>query len=207
MFDRYDADQSGELDQDELKQWMLDLFVNDTNQDESPSTLHLDNLGPPTSKSSKLIISAHDDNDDQLLSYSELEHWVSGGARLLYKQKKRYSNRGKEFAHAVRFLEQVIVDSTKKETIEDLQERKDMVNNTINNTSGSGGSSGGNVNRGRVISQLNEGEYVWDITNHVLGFVLNEYHEVIEICIPSSCASMGDVSVGKYSKRRRASIA
>ena len=57
MFDRYDADQSGELDQDELKQWMLDLFVNDTNQDESPSTLHLDNLGPPTSKSSKLIIS------------------------------------------------------------------------------------------------------------------------------------------------------
>ena len=153
---------------------------------------------------SKLIISAHDDNDDQLLSYSELEHWVSGGARLLYKQKKRYPNRGKEFAHAVRFLEQVIVDSTKKETIEDLQERKDMVNNTINNTSGSSGSGGssGSVNRGRVISQLNEGEYVWDITNHVLGFVLNEYHEVIEICIPSSCASMGDVSVGKYFKRR-----
>ena len=181
MFDVYDCDQSGNLDSEELRQWMLDLNV-DAVLTESPSTMDMD-LGPPTKLAAKLLIAAHDDNGDQVLDYTELEHWVAGGSRLLPKQRRRYAGRGENFGLAVRFLEHLIVDSSRSNTYEAMKERKEK--NNLNNT----------VDRKEVESKLKTGEYLWDITSNKIGFVLDDYHQVVQIIQASSAASMGDISL------------
>ena len=65
---------------------------------------------------------------------------------------------------------------------------------------GTSGASSGLSSSSSVVSSTHavadEGEYVWDITSEMLGFILNEYHVVIEIVTPSSAASMGAISIG-----------
>ena len=199
MFDTYDVDQSGALDADELRQWMLDLSVN-ADINESPSTMSMDNLGPPTQNAARVLISAHDDDGDNVLNYAELEHWVAGGSRLLPRQRRRYAGRGDNFAHAVRFLEHVIVDSAKEETQTEMKERHDMKIKSLSLNSSSSNEDARTrsklLDRNDISSNLKSGEYLWDITNDVLGFVLNEYHEIVDIVEPSSAASMGDVGIG-----------
>ena len=97
-YNKYDADGSKGIDEQELLKWMLEVRV--------------DADDAPTLEDARNIIEVHDDNGDKLLQYAELEEWIDSGARLSPEQRKKVAAKGVLYRHSIAFLEQVTYAST-----------------------------------------------------------------------------------------------
>ena len=89
-----------------MLQWLID---------EHETKQQLNQTEEPSLKDARAIIEAHDDNNDGLLQYSEIENWFEQGALLSYTERQNYSKQGKIFKSSISFMENCIVDSSLEE--------------------------------------------------------------------------------------------
>ena len=101
-----DTEQVNGLTSSQLLQWLID---------EHETKQQLNQTEEPSLKDARAIIEAHDDNNDGLLQYSEIENWFEQGALLSYTERQNYSKQGKIFKSSISFMENCIVDSSLEE--------------------------------------------------------------------------------------------
>ena len=82
------------LDATELLSWMVE--VNANRED------------PPALEDAASIIAFHDDNNDRLMQYDELEAWFDAGSRMTSEQRLAVANKSPGFRRSIHFLEQVV---------------------------------------------------------------------------------------------------
>ena len=74
-----DTEQVNGLTSSQLLQWLID---------EHETKQQLNQTEEPSLEDARAIIESHDDNNDGLLQYSEIENWFEQGALLSYTESK-----------------------------------------------------------------------------------------------------------------------
>ena len=126
LFDNYDVNRDGNIEEKELFQWMTDL--NNTNKQRTAADT-------PTQKDAAKIIKAHDKDGDKNLQFDELFKWVQGCVKLTSKQRMAVAAKSNHLNHVIHFLEQIIgasakednavqVKATKEEKVDDTAKKK-----------------------------------------------------------------------------------
>jgi Ca2+-binding EF-hand superfamily protein len=96
MFAKWDADDSKAIDENELYEWMCAM------------NRHL----PPTLETAQSLINSHDQNGDGVLQMTELQTWLSKGAKMGVVKRRQIKQQSETFKHAMNFLERVVMSCT-----------------------------------------------------------------------------------------------
>merc|ERR1711865_775932 len=125
LFQRYDNDNNGYLDQNELLLWMTEIMI----VNESNSDLH------PTSDLCDYLIQLHGTTEGTL-EYNNLESWIMDGITLSPEEMISYSKKGKNEKLIVQFLKQIAKVATyeagSEQEVIDNQKTNQPTNQTNN---------------------------------------------------------------------------